>query len=139
MTVCKVYGLYISDMLQQVNEVKTLFAMEKELRIIKNRGHFPVPQITPQGTKIENPKDIDKIIEVVDKEVVEMLNAVRESELKYEKEKAKARNKEQQVRLARQTNRPELNFLTLNSCTPIRNTNTAPWTETNQNQHTERT
>ena len=73
-------------MLQQVNEVMTLFAMEKELRIIKNRGHFPVPQITPQGTKIENPKDIDKILEVVDKEVVEMLNAVRESELKYEKE-----------------------------------------------------
>ena len=34
-----------------------LFAMEKELRIIKNRGHFPVPVITPQGTKIETSQD----------------------------------------------------------------------------------
>ena len=93
-TACKVYGLYISDILQQVDELMTLFAMEKELRIIKNRGHFPVPKVTPQGTRIENPKDINKILEEVDKEVVEMLNAVRESELKYKKEKAEARNKE---------------------------------------------
>ena len=42
------------------------------------------------------------------------------------------------MRLARQTNRSDLNFLTLNSSTPIRNTNTVPQTETNQNQHTER-
>ena len=53
------YRLYISDVLQQVDKVTKLFAMEKELRIIKNRGHFPVPQIIPQGTKIENNKDID--------------------------------------------------------------------------------
>ena len=33
---CKVYGLYISDVLQQVDEVMKLLAMEKELRIIKN-------------------------------------------------------------------------------------------------------
>ena len=50
-TACKVYGLYISDILQKVDEVMKLFGMEKELRIIKKRGHFPVPQITPQGTK----------------------------------------------------------------------------------------
>ena len=103
MTACKVYGLYISDVLQQVDEVMKLFTMEKELRIIKNRGHFPVPQITPQGTKIENTKDIDKVLEAVDKEVVEMIRVVRESEMNYEKEKEEARNKEQQVRLARQT------------------------------------
>ena len=134
---CKVYRLYISDISQQVDEVMKLFAMEKELRIIKNRGHFPVPEITPQGTKIKNTKDIDKVLEAVDKEVVEMLTAVRESELNYEKEKEEARNKEQQVRLARQTNRSDFNSLTMNSSTAIRNTNTAPQTRTNQHQHTE--
>ena len=44
-TACKVYGLYISDVLQQVEEVMKSFAMEKELRIVKNRGHFPVPKM----------------------------------------------------------------------------------------------
>ena len=114
-----------------------LFTMEKELRIIKNRGHLPVSTITPQGTKIENTKDIDKVLEEVDKEVVEMIAAVRESELNYEKEKAEAKNKEQQVRLARQTNRPDFNFLMVSSSTPIRNTNTAPQTRTNHHQQTE--
>ena len=50
-TACKVEGMYISDILLQVNEVLKLFAIEKELRIINNRGHFPVPKITQQGTK----------------------------------------------------------------------------------------
>ena len=131
------YGLYISDVLQQVNEVMTLFAMEKELRIIQNRGHFPIPTTIPQGTKIESSKDIDKVLETVDREVVEMITAVRESELDYEKEKADAKNKEQQVRPARQTNKPDFNFLTVNSSTPIRNTNTGPQTRTNHHQHTE--
>ena len=53
---CKVYRLYISDVLQQVDEVMKLFAMEKELRIIKNRGHFPVPEITPKVQKSRTPK-----------------------------------------------------------------------------------
>ena len=136
MAACKVYGLYILDILQQVDEVMKLFAMEKELRIIKNRGHFPVPEITPQGTKIENTKDIDKVLEAVDREVVEMITAVRESKQNYEKEK-EARNKEQQVRLARQTNRSDFNFLTMNSSTPIRNNNTVSQTRTNQHQHKE--
>ena len=39
-TACKVYRLYISDILQQVNKVMTLFAMEKELRIIKKQRIF---------------------------------------------------------------------------------------------------
>ena len=71
--------------------------MEKELRIIKNRGYFPVPQITPQDTKNKNNKDIDKVLEAVDREVTEMITAVRESEEIYEKEKEEARNREQQV------------------------------------------
>ena len=50
---CKVYVLYISDILRQVNEVMKIFAVEKELRLIKNRGYFPVRQITPQDNKIE--------------------------------------------------------------------------------------
>ena len=41
------------------------------------------------------------------------------------------------MRLARQTNRSDFNFLTVNSSTPIRNTNTAPQTRTNQHQHIE--
>ena len=94
-TACKVYRQYISDVLQQVDEVMKLFAMEKELRIIKNRGHFPVPKITPQGTKIENTKDLDKVLEVVDKEVFKMTIALRDSEENYEKKKEEARNKEQ--------------------------------------------
>ena len=48
---CKVYGPYISDILWQVDEVMKIFAMEKELRRIKNRGHFLVPLIAPQGNK----------------------------------------------------------------------------------------
>ena len=54
-----------------------LFAMEKELRIIKNRGHFPVPTITPQGMKIETTQDKDKVLGTVDAEAVEMIIAVR--------------------------------------------------------------
>ena len=54
-----------------------LFAMEKELRIIKNRGHFPVPTITAKGTKIETSQDKNKVLEAVDTEVMEMIKAVR--------------------------------------------------------------
>ena len=43
-----------------------LVTMEKELRLINNRGHFPVPKITPQGTEIENNNSIDNILEAVD-------------------------------------------------------------------------
>ena len=57
-----------------------IFAMEKELRIIRNRGHFRVPVITPQGNKIETSQDKDKVLEAVDEEVLEMLKAVKQSE-----------------------------------------------------------
>ena len=30
-----------------------IFAIEKELRTIKNRGYFPVPHITPLDSKIK--------------------------------------------------------------------------------------
>ena len=84
-TACKVYGSHISDILRQVDEVMKLFAMEKELRIIKNRGHFPVPVITPQGTKIKTLQDKNKVLEAVDTEIVEMIKAVRESEENHER------------------------------------------------------
>ena len=63
--------------------------MEKELRIIKNRGHFPVPTITEQGTKIETSHGKDKVMEAVDIEVMEMIRAVRESEENYKKNRRK--------------------------------------------------
>ena len=88
---CKVYGPYISDILRQVDEVTKIFAMEKELRRIKNRGHFLVPLITPQGNKIETSHDKDKVLEAVDEEITEMLNAVKQSEENYEREQEQAR------------------------------------------------
>ena len=124
------YGSYISDVLQQVDEVMKFFAMEKELRIIKNRGHFPVPLITPQGTKIETPQDKDKVLEAVDTEVMEMIKAVRESEEIYEREQEEARNRDKHLRLTRQTSRSDFNFLTMMNITPIRNKTT----RTNQHQ-----
>ena len=98
--------------------------MEKELRIIKNRGHFPIPTITPQGTKIETTHDLDKALEAVDLEVTEMMKAVRQSEENYEKEQEQAKNRDEQLRLTRQTSRQDFNFLTLINGTPIRNSNT---------------
>ena len=101
-----------------------LFAMEKELRIIKNRGCFPVPVITPQGMKIETPQDKNKILEAVDTEIMKMIKAVRESEEIYKREQEEAKNRDQQLRLTKQTNRSEFNFLTMIKSTPIRNGNT---------------
>ena len=120
---CKVYGPYISDILQQVDEVMKLFAMEKELRIIKNRGYFPIPAITPQGIKIETTQDKDKVLEAANEEVTEMLKAIRLSEENYEREQEQAKNRDEQLRLTGQTNRSGFNFLTLANSTPIRNDN----------------
>ena len=102
-----------------------LFAMEKELRIIKNRGHFPVPVITPQGIKIETLQDKKKVLDAVDTEITEMIKAVRESEENYEREQEEAKSRDQQLRLTRQTNRSDFNFLTMINSTPIRNSNTS--------------
>ena len=95
--------------------------MEKELRIIKNRGHFPVPVITPQGTKIKTLQDKKKVLDAVDTEIMEMIKAVRESEENYEREQEEAKSRDQQLRLTRQTNRSDFNFLTMVNSTPIRN------------------
>ena len=101
-----------------------LFCMEKELRIIKNRGHFPVPTITPQGTKIETIKDKEKVLKAVDGETVELIKAVRESEENYEREQEEAKNRDQQLRVTRQTNRADFDFFTMVNSTLIRNGNT---------------
>ena len=68
-----------------------IFAMEKELRRIKNRGYFHVPLITPQGNKIEKSHDKGKVLEAVDEEITEMLNAVKQSEENYEREQEQIR------------------------------------------------
>ena len=72
-----------------------LFCMEKELRIIKNRGHFPVPKITLQGIKIETTKDKEEVLKAVDAEKVEMLKAIRKSEENYKREQEEAKNRDQ--------------------------------------------
>ena len=100
-----------------------LFTMGKELRIIKNRGHFPIPSITPQGTKIETSHDKDKVLEAIDVEVTGMMKAVRQSEENYEREQEQAKNRDKQLRLTRQTNRSDFNFITLANSTPIRKGN----------------
>ena len=53
---CRVYVPYMSDIMRQLDEVRKIFAIEKELRTIKNRGYIPVPQINPQEEKIEQQK-----------------------------------------------------------------------------------
>ena len=50
---CKMYVPYISDITHQIEEVVKIFAMEKELREIKNRGYFPVPHLAPRECNIE--------------------------------------------------------------------------------------
>ena len=41
------YVPYISDITRQIEKVVKIVAMEKELRLIQNRGYFPVPQLAP--------------------------------------------------------------------------------------------
>ena len=135
-TACKMYRTHISDVLKQFEDITKLFAIETELRIIRHRELIPIPMISHHESKIENKKDKDKILQEVDEELSEMLEIVRNIELSYEREK-EASKKEQQARLARQINRPEFNTSTVNAGTPIKNTNTAPQTGTNQHQHME--
>ena len=97
--------------------------MEKELRSIKNRGYFPVPQIMPQDSKIETTRDKDKILETVDEIVTAMFEAVKQSEEIYIREQERARARDEQLRSVRQTDRSEFNYFTLANSTPIRNDN----------------
>ena len=123
--VCKVYGPYITDILCQVDEVIKLFSMEKELRKIRNRGEFSVPKFTPEGIKVETTQDKERVLAQVDREVEDMLKAIRRNEENYEREQEEAKNRDQQLRLTRQrqTDRSDFNFFTIANSTPIRNSN----------------
>ena len=113
---CKMYVPYISDITRQIEEVVKIFAMEKELRSVKNRGYFPVPQLAPEECKIET---------IQDKEVVEMLYAIKDSEENYKREQEQARIRDEQLRSARQTSRSDINlYPTLANSMPIRHSNT---------------
>ena len=123
---CKVYVPYISDIVRQLDEVMKIFAVERELRLIKNRGQFPVPQITPQDCKIETAHDKDKTLEIVDKIAADMFQAITQSEEAHRREQDQARAREEQLRATRQTDRSVFNYASLANSTPIRNDNTRP-------------
>ena len=124
---CKMYVPYISDITRQIEEVGKIFAMEKELRSMKNRGYFPVPQLAPRECKIETIQDKEILTKEIDEVAVEMLNAIKESEENYKREQEQARIRDEQLRSARQTSRSDINlYPTLANSTPIRNTNTRP-------------
>ena len=98
--------------------------MEKELRSIKNRGYFPVPQLTPEECKIETIQDKEVLMKEINEIAVEMLNAIKESEENYKKEQEQARIRDEQLRSTRQTSRSDINFYpTPANSTPIRNSN----------------
>ena len=84
-----------------------IFTMEKELRLIKNTGYFPVPQITPQDNKIKTTRDKDKILGIIDEIATAMLNAVKQSEEVYIREQEQARVRDEQLRSVRQTDRSD--------------------------------
>ena len=122
---CKKYVPYISDITRQIEEVVKIFAMEKELRSIKNRGYFLVPQLTPRECKIETIQDKEILMKEIDEIAVEMLNAIKESAENSKREWEQARIREEQLRSTRQTSRSDINlYPTLANSTPIRNTNT---------------
>ena len=98
--------------------------MEKELRSIKNRGYFPVPQLTPEECKIETIQDKEVLMKEINEIAVEMLNAIKEGEENYKREQEQARIRDEQLRSARQTSRSGINlYPTLANSTPIRDSN----------------
>ena len=110
---CKIYEPYIRDILQQVDIVMTIFAMEKELRNLKGKGHFPIPKITPHGIIIDNPQHARKTLDTVDEELVQILNIIRESERKYEKrgsqtQRTTGKSKQTSTKARIQLSQPEL-------------------------------
>ena len=100
---CKMYVPYISDIIRQIKEIVKIFAMEKELMSIKNRGYFPVPQLAPEECKIETIQDKEVLLTEIDEIVVEMLNAIKESEENYKREQEQARIRDEQLRSATYT------------------------------------
>ena len=130
------YIPHISNIIQQLEEVMKIFAIEKELRTIKNRGYFPVPHITPQDSKIETARDKDNILGTIDEIATAMMKAVMQSEETHIKEQEQAKARDKQLRLVRQTNRSGFNYFTPTNSTPIRNDNTRtdpPWVHFNTN------
>ena len=122
-TACRVYVPYMSDITRQLEEVRKIFAIEKEVRTIKNRGYFPVPHINPQEEKIETAKDKDKILERIDEIATAMIQAARQSEENLAREQEQARARDEQLRSVRQTDRSGLNFFAQANSTPVRNDN----------------
>ena len=123
---CRVYVPYILDIIRQLEEVMKIFAIEKELRTIKNRGYFPVPHIILQEEKVETAKDKDKILEKIDEIATAMIQAARQSEENFAREQEQARARDEQLRSVRQTDRSGLNFFAPANSTPIRNDNSRP-------------
>ena len=123
---CRVYVPYMSDIIRQLEEVRKIFAIEKELRTIKNRGYFQVPQINPQEEKIETAKDKDKILERIDEIATAMMQAARQSEKNFAREQEQVRARDEQLRSVRQTDRSSPNFFAQANSTPVRNDNSRP-------------
>ena len=98
---CKMYVLYISDITRQIEEVVKIFAMEKELRLIKNRGYFPVPQLAPRKCKIETIQDKETLIKDIDEVAVEMLTAIRDSEENYKKRAGTGQNQRRTIKICK--------------------------------------
>ena len=73
----KMYVPYISDITRQIDKVVKIFAMEKELRSIKNRVYFPVPQLAPEECKIETIQDKEVLMREIDEIAVEMLKPLK--------------------------------------------------------------
>ena len=113
----------MSDITRQLEEVRKIFTIEKEVRTIKNRGYFPVPHINRQEEKIETAKDKDKILERIDELATAMIRAARQSEENLAREQEQARARDEQLRSVRQTDRSGLNFFSQANSTPIRNEN----------------
>ena len=120
---CRVYIPYMSDITRQLEEVRKILAIEKEVRTIKNRGYFPVPHINPKEEKIETAKDKDRILERIDEIATAMIQAARQSEENLAREQEQARARDEQLRSVRQTDRSGLNFFAQANSTPVRNDN----------------
>ena len=98
---CKMYVPYISDIAHQIEEVVKIFAMEKELRLIKNRGYFLVPQLTPRECRIETIQDKETLIKEIDEVAMEMLRAIRESEENYKKRSRRGQNQRRTIKICK--------------------------------------
>ena len=120
---CRVYVPCMSDITRQLEEVRKIFAIEKEVRTIKKRGYFPVPHINPQEEKIKTAKDKDRILERIDEIATAMIQAARQSEENLAREQEQARARDEHLRSVRQTDRSGLNLFAQANSTPVRNDN----------------